>query len=186
MKVNDPPKNAAKNTFRSCGGHIHIGYVEGSKNVFLQDIEGKAMTIRVMDAVLGVVATILDNSKPAIERRKLYGKAGCFRPTEYGVEYRTLSNFWIKSPVLVELMYALTEEVISLMNHHLGGELIGEIGPDTLQSVITEGQSEVASKIYEDVLKDYLTDGTKTLVEECIADINQYDFMSEWDRIEVL
>lgn len=45
-----------------------------------------------MDLYLGVPSVILDSASK--DRRLLYGKAGCFRNKPYGVEYRSLSNFW--------------------------------------------------------------------------------------------
>lgn len=41
-------------------------------------------------------------------RRELYGKAGAFRPTSYGVEYRTLSNFWLRRKEYMQWVYAQT------------------------------------------------------------------------------
>lgn len=70
--------------FRCCGGHVHVG-------IDIDDDE-KPEFIKCMDLFLGVKSVLLD---PDVERRSFYGKAGCFRFTPYGVEYRTLSNFWV-------------------------------------------------------------------------------------------
>lgn len=76
---------------RYSGGHIHIG---SDKNLF--DI-GKNL-----DIYLGVPSVLL--TKPS-NRRKMYGKAGDVRPKPYGVEYRTLSNFWIFEKRFIEWVY---------------------------------------------------------------------------------
>lgn len=73
---------------RSCGGHIHLGFKP-------KDLEEVKQVVKCMDLFLGIPSVIMDQGE---ERKKLYGKAGCFRLTTYGLEYRTLSNFWIFSP----------------------------------------------------------------------------------------
>jgi len=45
-----------------------------------------------MDVYVGLKCVALDN-QPI--RRTKYGHAGRYRPTDYGIEWRTLSNFWI-------------------------------------------------------------------------------------------
>ena len=72
---------------RSCGGHVHIGIKKLAENMF----DGP-MFIKNLDATLGIYSLKYDKDR---ERRLLYGKAGAFRPKEYGVEYRVLSNFWV-------------------------------------------------------------------------------------------
>ena len=47
-----------------------------------------------MDYTLGLDSLLLDSDT---RRRSMYGRAGSFRFKEYGIEYRTLSNFWIKN-----------------------------------------------------------------------------------------
>lgn len=66
---------------RSAGGHIHVETQEHPLRV-----------VRAMDLFLGVPSVLMDAGG---DRRKLYGKAGAHRVKSYGVEYRTLSNFWI-------------------------------------------------------------------------------------------
>lgn len=80
--------DAVDSNLRSCGGHVHVGGISELDPI---------RVVRALDLFLGVPSVILD---PDMERRKLYGKAGAFRYKDYGVEYRTLSNFWIFEPML--------------------------------------------------------------------------------------
>src|SRR5690625_1539949 len=74
-------------TLRSFAGHVHIGYDNPDK-----DTSNKL--VQLCDVFLGVPSLLMD---PDTERRELYGKAGACRYKDYGVEYRTLSNFWVAS-----------------------------------------------------------------------------------------
>ncbi len=91
-------------TFRTAAGHIHIGW--GSRfridNDFIKVCAGVA---KEMDATLGLASILFD---PDTKRRSLYGKAGAFRPKPYGVEYRVLSNRWIKNDALSGYVYRLS------------------------------------------------------------------------------
>jgi hypothetical protein len=142
---NTPPDDCTTSTFRSCGGHIHIGYVKDSGNDFLLDKYGRLRVIRTMDCFHGMVSTLLDNSPEAIARRNLYGKAGCFRRTDYGVEYRTLSNFWCQTDSLKRLMYYLTDDVLTVVRES-DDEYVIELcgGADRVQTIINTGDVKAA------------------------------------------
>lgn len=93
---------AARTTLRSGGFHIHVGYPEHNIDVSL-------IMLRYVDAYVGLPSILYDTDT---ERRKLYGKAGCFRLQPYGFEYRTLSSYWIGHEsrlrfIWKQLMYAL-------------------------------------------------------------------------------
>lgn len=142
---NKPPDGCATSTFRSCGGHIHVGFVKGSGNDFLLDKYGKLRVIRTMDCFHGMLSTVLDNSPEASARRNLYGKAGCFRPTDYGVEYRALSNFWCQSDHLKRLMYYATDDVLTCVREN-DDEYVIEMcgGPERVQHCINTGDVKAA------------------------------------------
>ena len=79
-------------TLRTAAGHIHIGFTEGAS---LQDSAhiGKCRKlVQLMDWHVGGWSCDIDSDTT---RRLLYGKAGACRYKSYGVEYRTLSNFWV-------------------------------------------------------------------------------------------
>lgn len=183
VEVNDPPI-AEDITMRSCGGHIHVGYIEESKNDFLVYPDGKIRTVRTMDLFHGISSVLLDNSEDAVRRRKLYGKAGCHRPTDYGIEYRVLSNFWLKSPHLLMLMTSLTEDVLAIIRADKDIELIEKVGGDIIQDTINNGHVEKATEIWKDHVGPCLSKDSKHYMDEVSANISKYNFCQEWQMEE--
>ena len=134
-------------TFRSCGAHIHVGGVEDHgapiKGLeFLLEFDGKINVVKAMDLFHGIISTVLDNSEAAVKRRELYGKAGCHRPTDYGVEYRVLSNYWMKSPELVMMMDSLTRDAVALVASGKLDDILALVGEDELQNVMQVATSK--------------------------------------------
>ena len=83
---------------RSAGGHIHV---ETKEDPFL--------VVRAMDLFLGVPSVLMDSGE---DRKQLYGKAGAMRIKPYGVEYRTLSNFWAFEKRLCQWVWDNTARAI--------------------------------------------------------------------------
>ena len=86
--------------------HIPIGYLSPNVNDSIE-------LIKYMDQYVGLYSIIVDNDN---RRRSLYGKAGCFRLTSYGVEYRTLSGYMLSNNVLLNNIYNLTMMAIEAFN----------------------------------------------------------------------
>jgi hypothetical protein len=98
------------NTYmRTAAGHIHIGFTEGADPKDPAHMIRCITLVKQLDAYLGIPS--LEWDKDTL-RRRLYGKAGAFRPKPYGVEYRTLSNAWLKNEMLVRYVYRQTMRAI--------------------------------------------------------------------------
>lgn len=90
---------------RFCGGHLHVQYNKNNvpPYVFAQ----------FMDLVAELPYLRHDRQKM---RRMFYGQPGIYRDKPYGIEYRTLSNFWLTRsfrdeylPNLLNNVYALAQ-----------------------------------------------------------------------------
>lgn len=113
-EINPPPEPPP--LFRSAGGHIHVGFpaTELTKGLKWNEL------IKWMDLYLGVPSILEDPDK---ERRQIYGKAGSFRVTPYGVEYRVLSNYWIFSTQHIENVISRTVSAINVFHK---GKTVGQ------------------------------------------------------------
>lgn len=101
---NFPPDSDAP--FRTGAGHIHIGWTEDADTSTGGD-HFKLCTkiVQEMDYFVGLPSMLWDKDA---RRRTLYGKAGTFRVKPYGLEYRTLSNAWLRNNNLMGFVYQQT------------------------------------------------------------------------------
>lgn len=111
----NPKPQASNPNLRSCGGHIHIDTSESYSVHGLSGVNTYALRCLLvsLDQNVGTLSVLLD---PDTRRRELYGKAGAFRIKPYGVEYRTLSNFWINDLNLIKLIYNQIDTAITKAN----------------------------------------------------------------------
>jgi len=80
----------------------------------MKALQQPKITIPLLDLFCGIPSVLLDISNDAKIRRQLYGKAGDYRLPFHGIEYRTLSNFWIKSYPLMSLFTGLARHALLL------------------------------------------------------------------------
>ena len=111
---NDPPPVVDGIVYRrrSAGGHIHLSWQKeylSEHDATCQDI------VAMLDVFVGNTSVLLDRARMAKERRKFYGRAGEYRTKSYGLEYRTLSNFWLHSPHLVTLLLGLADTAVTIV-----------------------------------------------------------------------
>lgn len=100
---------------RTAGGHVHISIPNVDNHL-------RERLVRTCDIFLGIPSVLLD---PDTTRRQFYGKAGSYRPKDYGIEYRALSNFWVldyKAPLLIHsLALSAVQDVLN------GSEVLNKV-----------------------------------------------------------
>lgn len=139
--VNPKPDSSLK--LRSCGGHIHFGYLN-------PEFEKTENIIKCMDIFLGLPSVWLDSDT---RRRIMYGKAGSFRVKNFGGEYRTLSNFWIKDDKSIKWAF---DNTIKAIKYALNSDLswISEYEKD-IQIAINESDVELAKNLYTNLCEKF-------------------------------
>lgn len=95
-------------TLRTAAGHLMLGYRKPRLDVS-QDYA------KAMDLFAGVPSTLMSDELP---RRELYGKMGTVRYKVFGVEYRTLSNFWLASDERIEWAFEAQQKAIEFVNDY--------------------------------------------------------------------
>jgi len=104
------PRPNADTPFRTGAGHVHIGWGEGFDPFSTKHFNDCRMLAMQLDYHLGVAAMSYDND---VERQSLYGDFGCFRPKPYGMEYRVLSNAWLKDEKLIDWVFKSTKNAFA-------------------------------------------------------------------------
>lgn len=131
--------------YRSAGGHIHLGYYGDDNNSSSSQskiiMREPARLVQILDIIVGNTCVLIDRDKGNIERRKVYGRAGEYRTPAHGVEYRTLSNFWLRSYPLMSFVFNLSRLAVSIMANSMPGrdyekELLSLINIKDIQRAI--------------------------------------------------
>lgn len=111
-KPNAVLKVAKRNErMRSAGGHLHLAvgtaYFHGPKGTDGKptDTPDTIKFVDLLDVFVGLPSVLLDRDPNASKRRRVYGKAGEHRLPPHGVEYRVLSNFWLRNYMLMSFVF---------------------------------------------------------------------------------
>lgn len=135
------PKPAGEASgLRTAGGHIHVGYFDPWE-------DGNQWMAQMLDIILGVPSVLVDKDKM---RRKLYGSAGSIRHKPYGVEYRSLSNFWLANDNLKGWVYdqvlwaAANLPLLEEMQRVAGGK-------DRIQNIINSSDESAAKRVVSEL-----------------------------------
>lgn len=119
LKVTDV--NPSEYLTRSAGGHLHFSFVKKQDGTYSPAVLGLCMdtehqkTVEMLDIICGNTCVLLDRDEGNIERRKVYGRAGEYRLPQHGLEYRTLSNFWLGNYQLLSFAFGMARLAIHLM-----------------------------------------------------------------------
>lgn len=136
--------------FRAGGGHIHLGISKSLR----YDTE---KLIRLMDIIVGNTCVLIDTDENNARRRINYGRAGEYRVKSYGLEYRVLSNFWLKHYVLWSMASGLMRNALSLVTLKEADELLNLVDVKKVRDAINNNDKELAKEnfeIYAQFLKD--------------------------------
>lgn len=149
--------DASNHPYRYAGGHIHVGvsssYLKpGDREYNLAKTEeGHLEVIKFFDYVSGPILLLMDKSPESKRRRSLYGSAGCFRPTPYGIEYRTPSCWWLKSSAGMSLAFGMVRVAYNLLLANLSEEFKKAVGytEDEVRAIINESDIVGAKKFWK-------------------------------------
>lgn len=181
IELMHPPIEAIKNSnLRSCGGHIHLG-----SDLLASDGPEPILVVYMLDLFLGIPSLWLEQDDTSARRRLIYGHAGRYRPKDYGLEYRSLSSFWLQSPKLVGLIYDLSMFVQDFVEDGRAWEM-WEFDEDVFF------ESENLAKAWKcvaydpHVIQSAINGSDKLLAEPLLAIARQYLPHKLWSDLENL
>lgn len=145
LEQNSTMNHRIMQNVRTSGGHIHVSFmVDGQLPSRINMIN----LIRMMDLTLGVPSVLLDNDD---RRRSFYGRPGAHRiKDENRVEYRALSNFWIRNDRLKRWAFDNTIEAIRRLNSHgsaLNTSLWGEHLREDIHNCLKDSNKDIAERL---------------------------------------
>lgn len=147
-------KDASRYYSRSAGGHIHIG--DGGSSEIRKILRNTDITVPILDIVVGNTCVLLDLDKGNVERRKNYGRAGEYRLPKHGLEYRTLSNFWLRSYQTMSFVLALVRFAVCVAGDDaVSKELLAMVDIEQIAKAINENDAVLAKQNF-DKIKDFI------------------------------
>jgi len=163
--------------YRSAGGHIHIGGRDFLPEGFF---DNPVRIIQMMDILVGNTCVLIDRDPGNVERRKVYGKAGEFRTPPHGVEYRTLSNFWLRSYQLMSLVMGLARHACIIVANDMDKEFLKLVDMKDVSNAINNNDFQLALRNFKKIEKLLLeitpanTEGDYPIDATNIADFRHF------------
>lgn len=150
---------------RSAGGHIHLGLSNYNQNTY-DSITGMITKskpyfpsedyptiVRLLDILVGNTCVLLDRDEGNVERRKNYGRAGEYRTPPHGLEYRTLSNFWLYNYTMGHFVLGMCRFAVTCYLNGRAEEIISLVEEKDIVRAINENNFELAMDNFKKLYK---------------------------------
>lgn len=143
--------NPKEYRYRSAGGHIHLGGTTDGVTKVLKDTEH---LVPLLDAIVGNTCVLIDRDPGNAERRKVYGRAGEHRLPRYGIEYRTPSNFWLRSYPVMSLVFGLARHAVNVLYNgkKFHDEILSTVDIDDVRKAINENDFALAKRNFNKIM----------------------------------
>lgn len=179
---------------RSAGGHIHLGLSRVPAMM-----ERREDLVKLMDILVGNTCVLIDRDPEAAERRKNYGRAGEHRLPTHGLEYRTLSNFWMRSYPLMSFVMGMSRFACNVLDEEMAeslnaqkrdaylkqypgwpafSELLEKVNLQEVKEAINENDLQLALKNWE-VVKGFISDHATAMYSLWKDTLPQFDFFCQ-------
>lgn len=141
----NPRPEAKDPTKRSAAAHVHLSWANP------EGIDQRCRVIQMADALV-VLPSLYESGDR--ERRELYGKAGAFRPKEYGAEHRVLDNYWLGDEFIASIWDRYMEAIDAANSEiQLPKDMAEEI-QHRINNYVTDGLEEFMSKVRQTLLPE--------------------------------
>lgn len=147
-----PKPDPAEYKYRSAGGHIHLGaYMGTDYGGLYATLRKTRQTVVMLDIILGNTAVMLDRDRGNKERRKYYGHAGEYRLPKHGLEYRTLSNFWLRGTPLFSLVFGLARQAVYMSHDGYLADFLECVDIKDIRDAINNNDLKLAKKNFNKI-----------------------------------
>lgn len=181
-------KNAARYYKRTAGGHIHLGH--NKMPAVMRVMETPRRVAQMLDIIAGNTFVLIDRDPGNIERRKNYGKAGEFRLPPHGFEYRTPSNFWLRSYPLAGFALGMARFAINILasstkKNNFEEEIRSKVDMRKIRKAINTNDFNLAYENFrkiETTILQIVPESTRGDLDE--GEYNNYDYPLTPDTIK--
>lgn len=144
-------KDASTYSYRSAGGHIHIGHENDRATV--EAFKTPKDVIQLLDILVGNTCVLLDRDEGNIIRRKVYGKAGEYRVPAHGLEYRTLSNFWLRSYQMMSFVLGMVRFAVNIAasSPEAKAALFAAVDMEDIERAINQNDFKLAQRNFDNI-----------------------------------
>ena len=148
---------------RSAGGHVQLGLNAPIFSPYDTDCDNREDLVALMDLLVGNTCVLLDRDPLASARRKNYGRPGEYRLPRHGLEYRTLSNFWIAAQPLTCFVFEMSHLAVSILStaltqkNKIDEQLMSRVNPKKIVSAIMENDLQLAQENFTTV-RDFINE----------------------------
>ena len=172
-KTNKIIVDPEEHPLRYAGGHMHFGRVSLSHYFTSENVEVRKF-VKLLDILVSIPLVLLERDPLAAERRYLYGRAGCYRHTRYGVEYRTPSSFWLAAPELTSFVFGQGRLAYIIMLCNAEDYFLKLVESNLVRYAIDYNDYDAAKQVYSTVKYNMAMASTEDTDPMCIEGTDDY------------